>query len=65
MESLMAGGISLSQKARFLPQASGVPPTLTVMMVTMPMKMASMSTKSLTIANMNAHPQLSTIVTLY
>lgn len=54
-----------SQKARFMPQASGVEPTFTVMMVTTLMKRASIRMKSHNIANRKAHPQLSTIVIVY
>ena len=61
----MAGGISLSQNARYLPQASGVAPTLTVIMVTTDINKPSIRMKSLTIANKKAHPQLSTKVMLY
>jgi hypothetical protein len=65
MESLIAGGINLSQQARFLPQASGVAPTFTVMIVTTAMKRASIRMKSQRIANKKAQPQLSTCVTEY
>jgi hypothetical protein len=61
----MAGGIRESQKARFIPQASGVAPTLTVMIVTTLMKSASIRIKSMMIENRKAHPQLSTIVIVY
>ena len=65
MESLIAGGIRDSQKARFIPHASGVAPTFTVIIVTTLMNRASISMKSDIIANRNAQPQLSTIVIVY
>ena len=61
----MAGGIRESQNARLMPQASGVAPTFTVMIVTTLMNRASMRMKSAIIENKKAHPQLSTIVIVY
>jgi len=57
---LIAGGINLSQKSLFRPQASGACPTLTVMMVTTVIKSASITMKSAKIENRKAQPQLST-----
>ncbi len=62
---MIAGGIRESQKARFIPHASGVAPTLTVMMVTTVMNRASIRIKSMIIENRKAHPQLFTIVIVY
>jgi hypothetical protein len=51
MLSLIAGGISVSQKARLRPQASGVAPTFTVMMVTTAINRPSTKMKSAMIEN--------------
>ena len=57
MLSLMAGGIRESQKARLRPQASGLAPTFTVMIVTTVIKRPSTTIKSARIEKRKAQAQ--------
>ena len=65
MESLTAGGISLRQKSRLLPHASGASPTFTVMSVTTAMNRPSTTIKSAIMLKRKDQAQFCTSPLLY